>query len=169
MKKCVFAGTFDPPTKGHEKIIRTCLEIFDEVVVAVMVNPDKKPLLSEEERRLLLSKLFVGEPRVEVVIFEGAAVDLLEKENTPFYVRGVRNTLDFEYENSNYFASKKLKEDLIEIYIPAEQENLQISSSLIRNSVRFKKDYSQYIPGAIWEDLQKMLENQAEIQEKNDV
>ena len=161
MKKCVFSGTFDPPTKGHEKVIKTCLEIFDEVVVAVMVNPDKKPMLSEEQRRLLLIKLFKDEPRVKVVIFEGAAVDLLERENTPFYVRGVRNTVDFEYENSNYFASKKLKENLIEIYIPAEQENLQISSSLIRNSVRFKKAYSQYIPGAILEDLQKMLENKA--------
>ena len=161
MKKCVFSGTFDPPTKGHEKVIKTCLEIFDEVVVAVMVNPDKKPLLTEEERRELLCKLFDGEPRVKVVIFEGAAVDLLEKENTPFYVRGVRNTIDFEYENSNYFASKKLMENLIEIYIPAEQENLQISSSLIRNSVKFKKAYSQYISGAILEELQKMLEKKA--------
>lgn len=161
MKKCVFSGTFDPPTKGHENIIEKCLEIFDEVVVAVMVNPDKKPLLSDEERRQLLCKLFQENERVKVVVFEGAAVDLLERENTPFYVRGVRNTVDFEYENSNYFASKKLKKNLIEIYIPAEQENLQISSSLIRNSVRFKKAYSQYIPGAILEDLQKMLDKKA--------
>lgn len=161
MKKCVFSGTFDPPTKGHEKVINTCLEIFDEVVVAVMVNPDKNPLFTESERRELLSKLYAGNDRVKVVVFDGAAVDLLERENTPFYVRGVRNTVDFEYENSNYFASKKLKEDLVEIYIPAEQENLQISSSLIRNSVKFKKAYSQYIPGAILQDLQKMLDKKA--------
>ncbi len=158
MKKCVFAGTFDPPTTGHVNIIDTCLKIFDEVVVAVMVNPDKKPLLTETERERLLKKLYKGNNRVKVCVFEGAAVDLLERENTPFYVRGVRNTVDFEYENRDYFASKKLKEDLVEIYIPAEQDSLQISSSLVRNSVRFKKDYSAYIPEAIREELIKTLE-----------
>jgi len=157
MKKCVFAGTFDPPTVGHEKIIENCLKIFDKVVVAVMVNPDKRPCLSEEERKRLLCKMYEGDGRVEVCVFEGAAVDLLERENTPFYVRGVRNTVDFEYENRDYFASKKLKKDLVEIYFPAEQEALHISSSLIRNSARFKKEYSQYIPASIREELMEIL------------
>lgn len=157
MKKCVFAGTFDPPTTGHEKVIKTCLEIFDEVVVAVMVNPDKAPLLKESEREILLKKLFADEKRVKVCVFDGAAVDLLERENTPFYARGVRDCIDFEYENRNYFASKKLKKDLIEIYIPAEQENLHISSSVVRTSVRFEKEYLQYIPAPIQKDLLEML------------
>lgn len=159
MKKCVFSGTFDPPTTGHKMIIEKCLALFDEVVVAVMVNTDKKPLLTEEERKLLLSKLFAGEKRVRVEIFEGAAVDLLQKENTPFYVRGVRNTIDFEYENANYFASKKLKDDIVTIYIPAEQDSLQVSSTLVKNSVKFKKDYSEYLPEEIRQDFLKMLEN----------
>lgn len=159
MKKCVFSGTFDPPTKGHEKIIKTCLEIFDEVVVAVMVNPEKTPLLTESEREILLKKLFAEEQRVKVCVFSGAAVDLMERENTNFYVRGVRDCIDFGYENRNYFASKKLKKDLIEIYIPAEQENLHISSSAVRTSVKFEKEYLQYIPEAIQKDLQKMLKN----------
>lgn len=159
MKKCVFSGTFDPPTTGHKMIIEKCLALFDEVVVAVMVNTDKKPLLTEEERKLLLCKLFAGEKRVRVEIFEGAAVDLLQKENTPFYVRGVRNTIDFEYENANYFASKKLKDDIVTIYIPAEQDSLQVSSTLVKNSVKFKKDYSEYLPEEIRQDFLKMLEN----------
>ena len=159
MKKCVFSGTFDPPTKGHEKIIKTCLEIFDEVVVAVMVNPDKTPLLMENERETLLKKLFADEKRVKVCVFYGAAVDLLERENTNFYVRGVRDCIDFEFENRNYYASKKLKNNLIEIYIPAEQENLHISSTAVRTSVRFKKEYLQYIPASIQKDLLEMLKN----------
>lgn len=162
MKKCVFSGTFDPPTKGHETIIKTCLEIFDEVVVAVMINPDKTPLLTETERETLLKKLFADEKRVKVVVFDGAAVDLMEKENTPFYVRGVRDGIDFEFENRNYFASKKLKKDLIEIYIPAEQENLHISSTAVRTSVRFKKEYLQYIPAPIQKDLLEMLKNKGD-------
>ena len=155
-KKCVFAGTFDPPTIGHKKIVDDCLEIFDEVVVAVMVNAQKSPLLTEEERASLLEKLFENK-RVKVRIFEGAAVDILEEENTPFYVRGVRNTVDFEYENADYFASKKLKKDMIVIYIPAEQENLHISSTLVKNPIKFNKDFADYIPEEIRDDLLKIL------------
>lgn len=159
MKRCVFSGTFDPPTTGHKKIIETCLAIFDEVVVAVMINTDKKPLLSETQRKFLLEKMFSAEKRVRVVIFEGAAVDILEKENTPFYVRGVRNTIDFEYENANFFANKKLKNDIITLYVPAEQDSLQISSTLVKNSVKFKKAYSEYVPAEILNDFEKMLED----------
>jgi len=79
MKKCVFAGTFDPPTKGHVQIVEKCLKIFDETVVAVMVNPEKTPFLSVDERENLLKKLFAGEPRVKVRTFYGAAVDLLKQ------------------------------------------------------------------------------------------
>ena len=157
-RKCVFAGTFDPPTVGHERIVESCLKMFDEVVVAVMINPDKTPYFSEDERIFLLKKLFSGEKRVKIRAFYGAAVDLLEEENTPFYVRGVRNTVDFEYENANFFANKKLKSDIITVYLPAEQQDLHISSSLVKNSIKFKKDYSEYIPEKIREELQSILE-----------
>lgn len=158
MKKCVFAGTFDPPTKGHKKVVENCLKIFDEVVVAILINPEKKTYFTVEEREKLLKKLF-SDKRVRVISFDGAAVDLLEKENTPFYVRGIRNTVDFEYENSNFFANKKLKGDIVTIYFPAEQEELHISSSIVRNSIKFKKDFFGYIPEEIYEDLQKLMKD----------
>lgn len=159
MKKCVYAGTFDPPTVGHERVVRTGLEIFDEVVVAVMTNTRKTPLFTAEERAELLKELFRGEDRVKVLSFDGAAVDLLEAENTVFYLRGVRNSTDFEYETADYYASKKLKPDLIEIYIPAEQDELHISSTLVKNSVRFGKDYDGYIPEKIKDRLKRLLES----------
>ncbi|MDE5666961.1 MAG: pantetheine-phosphate adenylyltransferase [Clostridia bacterium] len=157
-KKCVYAGTFDPPTTGHEKVIENCLKIFDEVVVAVLVNPEKKPYFTESERVSLLKALYSDETRVKVRVFCGAAVDLLEEENTAFYVRGIRNTVDFEYENANFFASKKLKKDFVSIYFPAEQEDLHISSTLVRNSIRFKKDYSKYVPEKILKEFNEILE-----------
>ena len=159
MKKCVFAGTFDPPTKGHKKIVFDSLKIFDEVVVAILINPEKRTLFSVEERERLLQKLFEGEKRVKVISFDGAVVDLLERENTPFYVRGVRNTIDFEYENSNFFANKKLKGDIVTIYLPAAQEELHISSSLVRNSVKFKKDFADLIPKEIHGEINKLLKD----------
>lgn len=160
MKKCVFSGTFDPPTTGHKKVIEICLKLFDEVVVAVMINTDKTPLLSAENRKFLLEKIFAQEKRVRVVIFDGAAVDLLQLENTPFYVRGVRNTIDFEYENANFFANKKLKSDIITLYVPAEQDCLQISSTLVKNSVKFKKEYKEYVPEEIIVDFENMLKSE---------
>ena len=159
MKKCVFAGTFDPPTKGHKEVVESCLKMFDEVVVAILINPEKSTLFTTEERTRLLQKLFAGESRVRVVSFDGAAVDLLERENTPFYVRGIRNAIDFEYENANFFANKKLKDDIVTIYLPAGQESLHISSSLVRNSLKFKKDFSAYIPEEIYKDIEKLLKD----------
>lgn len=159
MKRCVFSGTFDPPTSGHKTVVENCLKIFDEVVVAVMLNTSKTPLFTVEERLYLLNKMFGLNNRIKVKAFNGAAVDLLESENTPFYVRGVRNTVDFEYENQNFFANKTLKNDIITIYIPADQDKLHVSSTLVKNSALFKKDFSLYVPQEIYEDVVKMLEN----------
>lgn len=158
LKKCVFAGTFDPVTAGHERIIEKCLKIFDEVVVGVLVNTAKATLLSIEERIELLNQLYSGDARIKIVAFDGAVVDLLEKEHTPFYVRGVRNTIDFEYENQNYFANKRLKDDIITVYIPSEQDDLHISSTLVKNSVHFQKQYAEYLPEKIRESEIAILE-----------
>lgn len=158
MTKCVFSGSFDPPTKGHLQTVEKCLKIFGEVVVAVMINPEKKNLLSLDERKLLLEKLFNGYPNVRVRVFEGVAADLLKEENTPFYVRGIRNAADFDYENANFFASRKLYKNIIPVYFPAEQENLHVSSSAVRTLVKFKKDFKEYIPEAIFGDLLIILE-----------
>ena len=157
MKKCVFAGSFDPPTTGHEAVIRVCLETFDEVVVAVMINPDKTPLLTAEQREKMLGKMYADEPRVKVRTFSGAAVDLLKEENTKFYVRGVRDGIDLAYENRNLHASAKLMPELITLYVPAPNEVGFVSSSLVRTSVRMNKDYESYIPEKIKQDLQEIL------------
>ena len=144
-RKCVFAGTFDPLTKGHERLIGQCLQLFDEVVVAILCNPAKVPLFTIEQRKEMLQLVFGNEPRVRVVEFSGTVAELLRKENTPFYVRGIRNTVDFEYENANYFASKRLNEEIIPIYLPCPQELLHVSSSMVRSSLQFNTPISDYV------------------------
>ena len=145
MKKCVFAGTFDPVTRGHEALISQCLRLFDEVVVAILTNPGKQPYFSLEERKEMLNIAMKGNPRVRVIEFDGTIAQLLKNENTPFYVRGIRNTVDFEYENANYFASKLLNPDMVPIYLPCPQELLHVSSSMVRNSLRFQTPVSDYL------------------------
>ena len=143
-KKCVFSGTFDPPTLGHKAEIESALTIFDEVVVAIMLNPQKTPYFTNEERLEML-KLTCPSDRVRVEFFDGTVAELLEKENTNVYVRGIRNTIDFEYENANYFATKKLKSDVVPVYLPCPQELLHVSSSMVKNSLRFGTPISEYV------------------------
>ena len=150
-RKCIFAGSFDPVTKGHEALIGQCLMLFDEVVVAILVNPVKKPLFSLEQRKEML-RLALGEnERIRIIAFEGTIAELLQKEQTPFYVRGIRNTVDFEYENANYFASKRLNADMVPVYLPCPQELLHVSSSMVRSSLQFKTPISDYVSEGVEE------------------
>lgn len=187
-KKCVFAGSFDPPTLGHKAVMEDCLKMFDEVVVAVLINPAKTPFFTVEQRlemlRLTVEGIFQNTDgagygcgfgacaqagadknahtttagaqaggslieragaRVKIVAFEGTVAELLEKEGTKVYVRGVRNTVDFEYENANFFASKKLDSQLTAVYLPCRQELLHVSSGMVRNSLAFGTPIDEYV------------------------
>lgn len=146
MKKCVFAGTFDPFTVGHKDTVDKCLRLFDEVIVAVGVNRGKERLFSAEEREQMIRSVYKGEPRVRVVQWEGVIVDLLKREGTSFYVRGIRNTIDLEYENAAFYASRDLDGDMVTVYLPSEKEHLHVSSSLVKNAIAFGTPYERYVP-----------------------
>ena len=154
MRKCVFAGTFDPPTLGHKALIEQCLQLFDEVVVAMMVNPSKTPCFTTAQREEMLA-LTVQNPRMRVVVSQGTVAELLEKENTKFYVRGIRNSIDLDYENANFYASKKLDKDICAIYLPCPQELLHISSSMVRNSLKFGTPIDEYVSGEVKAYIEK--------------
>ena len=149
MKKCIFAGTFDPITRGHEALIGQCLRLFDEVVVAILKNPAKQPMFSLQQRKEMIRIACKNDARVRVIDFEGTVADLLKEERTPFYVRGIRNTVDFEYENANYFASVRLNPDMVPIYLPCPQELLHVSSSMVRSSLQFKTPISDYVSAGV--------------------
>ena len=144
-RKCVFAGTFDPPTLGHKSLIEECLVLFDEVVVAVLHNPSKTPCFTLEERMEMLRLTFADEPRLFVKSFEGTAMELLQQENTKFYVRGIRNGTDLDYENAAFYTNKKLDKDLVAIYLPCPQELLHVSSSMVRNCLQFQVPIDEYV------------------------
>ncbi len=149
MKKCVFAGSFDPFTVGHFDTVEKSLRLFDEVVVAVAQNKEKKTLFTQEERGEMVKAVYQNEPRVRVVVWSGAIVDLLKREKTDFYVRGLRSPVDVEYENADFFASRDLSESMVTIYLPAEQKHLHVSSTLVRNCIAFEKPFDRYVPKAV--------------------
>ena len=144
-KKCIFAGTFDPPTLGHKSIIETCLKMFDEVVVAFPVNPAKEPYFSLSARKEMFGLMFPNESRIRFVETDGTIAELLQAEGTEFYVRGIRNSTDFDYENANFYATKKLFPAVEAIYLPCPQELMHVSSSMVKNSLRFHTPIDEYV------------------------
>ena len=155
MKSCVFAGTFDPFTIGHLDTVQKSLKIFDEVIVAIAENKRKQCMFSLALREKMIRAVFCGEQRVKTVVWDGVIVDLLKREKTPFYVRGLRNTVDFEYENADFYASRDLDPDMITIYLPSEREHLHISSTLVKNCISFSKPFAAYVPAAVYDEIVK--------------
>ena len=158
MKKCVFAGTFDPPTVGHEDIVKKCLVLFDEVVVALLVNPEKKQLFGEADRLELLRLAFGRYDRVKVVSYRGMLVDLMRSERTNIYVRGLRNPSDYEYECAMDYVNTELYPELITVYLPTRREHLAVSSGNVRQLLSFGRDVSGYLPEGIGDRVAKLYE-----------
>ncbi len=154
-RKCVFAGTFDPPTLGHKALIEECLVLFDEVVVALLINPSKQPCFTIEQRKEMLALDFANEPRVKIIEFEGTVAELLAQENTKIYVRGIRNGVDLDFENANFYASKKLDKTITAVYLPCPQELLHVSSSMVRNSLKFGTPIDEYVSKKVKEYIEK--------------
>lgn len=154
-RRCVFAGTFDPFTVGHADTVKKCLALFDEVLVCIAENKRKQCMFTLEERLQMVKETYKDEPRVRVLSWDGVIVDLLKKENTPFYVRGLRNTVDFEYENADFYASRDLDKDMVTLYLPSEKEHLHVSSTLVKNCIAFGKPFKQYVPAAVYTYITK--------------
>ena len=156
MKTCVFAGTFDPPTNGHIEVINKALEIFDKVVVGILINPDKTPFFTESERKFLLEKALKGK-RVEVITYGGMLTDLLKEYDTNFYVRGVRNEVDYKYEKDMHEFNKARLKDLTTIFIQTTGDTALISSTNLRNLIKENKDFSGFVPQNIYEDIKNII------------
>ncbi len=155
MKKCVFAGTFDPFTVGHADTVETCLALFDEVIVAIAENRQKTCAFSAQERAEMVAAVYRDERRVRVMRWGGTVAALLGQEGTPFYVRGVRNAADFEYETADYYASCDLDPSIVALYVPARQRHLHVSSTLVKNCIAFGTPYEAYVPRAIYDYIRK--------------
>ncbi|MBT6081974.1 MAG: pantetheine-phosphate adenylyltransferase, partial [Polaribacter sp.] len=100
MKKAVFPGSFDPFTLGHLDIITRGVTLFDELIIAIGVNSDKKYMFSLAQRKKFIEDSFIGNPKIKVVTYEGLTVDFCKKNEVEFILRGLRNPADFEFEKS---------------------------------------------------------------------
>ncbi|MBR3877810.1 MAG: pantetheine-phosphate adenylyltransferase [Bacteroidaceae bacterium] len=144
-RTALFAGTFDPFTKGHHALVLRALAIFDKVVVAVGRNMGKKCLFTVEQRVEAIEKLYAADKRVEVMAYDGLTMDLAKEIGATALLRGVRNTKDFEYERE--IADVNFRIGGIEtVLLMSEPEHASISSSIVRELMNYGKDVTALLP-----------------------
>lgn len=145
MTKAVYPGSFDPMTNGHLDIIKRSAKLFDEVIVAVLINSAKSPLFCVEERVTLLREATKELDNVKIDSFEGLLVDFVEGNSVDVIVKGLRAVSDFESELQMAAMNRKLNE-VETVFMMTETEYSYLSSSLVKEVSRFDGDVSQLVP-----------------------
>ena len=148
MKRALFPGSFDPITLGHYDIILRGIKLFDEVVVAIGINSEKKYMFSLEQRKDFIEKAFKNHPQVKVVTYEGLTIDFCKKIDAQFILRGLRNPADFEFEKAIAHTNRKLSK-IETVFLLTSSKTSFISSSIVRDVIRNHGDYTQLVPDSV--------------------
>ncbi|MEO9804628.1 MAG: pantetheine-phosphate adenylyltransferase [Reichenbachiella sp.] len=145
-KIALFPGSFDPFTKGHEDIVRRSLKLFDEVIIAIGYNSAKSRYFEADYMVDRIKSAFLPEDRMSVMVYNELTADLAQKTGASYLVRGLRNTTDFEYENSISQVNRYLNDHLETVFLITAPEYAHISSTIIREVHKYDGDISPFIP-----------------------
>ncbi|MGY3211619.1 pantetheine-phosphate adenylyltransferase [Mucilaginibacter sp. HD30] len=146
MKIALFPGSFDPVTKAHVDIVKRSVGLFDKVYIGIGDNSSKKGLLSIEKRELMLRAIFDTEPKIHIIAYDGLTVDFCRSIGAGYMIRGIRTVSDFEYEKAIAQMNHSLAPDIESIFIVSKPGYSSISSTIVREILRYNGDVSQFIP-----------------------
>jgi len=157
MKKltAVYPGTFDPVTNGHLDIIERASDLFNEVIVSIAVNQNKKPLFSTDERKDMLVKVTGHIKNVKVDSFEGLLVSYADKLKANVMIRGLRAVSDFEYEFQMSLTNKKLNPEINTVFLMPNEKYTYLNSSLVRELASYDANVKEFIPDYVLQMLRK--------------
>ena len=148
MKKAIFPGTFDPFTLGHLDVLKRSVLIFDEIIIGIGKNSDKKSMFSVEDRISFIKNSTVELKNVKVMSYEGLTIDFCKNVNANFIVRGVRNNGDFEFEKA-IARTNRLLSKIETVFLLTSAETSFISSSIVRELIKNNGNYHELIPESI--------------------
>jgi pantetheine-phosphate adenylyltransferase len=157
MRTALYAGSFDPITRGHEDLIHRSLEYVDRLIVAVANNSSKQPIFTAEERVELIRATVGSEPRIVVKSFEGLLVEFAAQEGAQLLIRGLRAVSDFEYEYQMALMNRHLSPKLETVFMVPSLDTTYISASLVKEIARFGGDVSSLVPKAVAAALKTRL------------
>ena len=142
----VYPGTFDPITNGHLGIVSRALKIFDKLIIAILNNPQKKPLFSIRERISMIEQVLKDKSNIEVDAFDGLLVDYVIKKDANVILRGLRALSDFEYEFQMALMNRKLNRDVQSVFLMTDYKWFYTSSTIIKEAARFGGDITGLVP-----------------------
>ncbi len=151
----LYPGTFDPMTNGHYDVIQRALSLFDEVIVAVAISEDKKPMFALDDRIKMINEATNSLKNVSVVGFNNLTVDLAHTHKATILIRGLRAISDFEYELQLGYLNNSLDDSIETIYLMPKLEHAFVSSSIVRNLLKFDGKTSHLLP----KEVQKNIES----------
>ena len=148
MRRAIFPGSFDPITLGHYDIIQRGISLFDELIIAIGINADKKYMFPLEKRLQFITEAFKEEPKVKVMTYKGLTVDFCKKIGANYILRGLRNPADFEFEKAIAHTNRKLSE-IETVFLLTSSGKSYISSSIVRDVIRHGGDYTGLVPETV--------------------
>lgn len=153
----VFPGTFDPFTNGHLDIVQKALMLFDEIIIAIGHNANKKHLFTLEKRLQWINAVFVNEPKVRVDSYSGLTSVFCKKNHVDFIVRGLRTSHDFEYEKQIARVNEHLNVGMLNVFLISDENVSSVSSTIVRDLIIYDGDYQSFIPKEITIDVRPSL------------
>ena len=159
MKTAVYPGSFDPITSGHLNIIRRAANIFDKLIVCVMVNAGKNPMFTLEEREELIRRVTLDLPNVEVDCANELLADYARRRGSCVIVKGLRAGSDFENEFQMALINHKINPTLDTMFLTAEHQYMYLSSSTVKELARYDVDLSDFLPEEIIPDFKERIRN----------
>jgi len=155
MNIAVYPGSFDPITLGHLNIIRRAAGIFDELIVCVMVNSDKRPLFSVEERVELISRTVSRFPNVTAEASDDLVVEFMRKRGAKVIIKGLRAVSDFDWEFQIAMVNRKLDQSIETLFMPSSEKYTFLSSSVVKEMAKYGADLETFVPHEIIGDVVK--------------
>ena len=146
MNIAVYPGTFDPFTNGHLQIVKKGLKLFDHLIIAVGENPNKEQMFSLVQRRNWIEDIFKNHNNVSVDNYQGLTIQFCKDVGAQFILRGLRSSDDFNFEKQIALVNEKLESDIQSVFVMSEESHSQISSTLVRELIRYQGDFRQFVP-----------------------